>query len=114
MEKKTIFLELPTEIIDRIDNENTTGDRSMFVSDMLQKQLEQNISTMAASTELTTMMETTGEPIGVSGELNLVNNSGLSLGKFNINSVEGFEDLAKKISEISDDPIVRMRARRWR
>jgi len=52
--------------------------------------------------------------MGVSGEIGLTNSSGLSLGKFNINTVEGFESLADKISEMSDDPIVRMRARRWR
>ena len=116
MEKKTIFLELPTEIVERIDRENILGDRSTFVSDLLEKQLEQNISKMqmGASTELTTRLEETRGPMGVSGEIGLTNSSGLSLGKFNINTVEGFERLADKISEMSDDPIVRMRARRWR
>ena len=116
MEKKTIFLELPTEIVERIDRENMVGDRSTFISDLLEKQLQHNLSRMemGAATELTTRMEATRDPMGVSGEIGLTNNSGLSLGKFNINTVEGFERLADKISEISDDPIVRMRARRWR
>ena len=30
-----------------------------------------------------------------------------------INTVEGFEELAKKIEEVSEDPVVRIRARRW-
>jgi len=116
MEKKTIFLELPIEIVERIDRENILGDRSTFVSDLLEKQLEQNISKMqmGASTELTTRMEETGGLMGVSGEIGLTNSSGASIGKFNINTIEGFERLADKISEMSDDPIVRMRARRWR
>ena len=114
MEKKTIFLELPTEMVDRIDRQNTLGDRSMFISDLLQKQLEPGVSVMDAFTELTTRMDETGEPVGVSGELSLINSKGAPIGKFNINTVDGFEELAKTIGEVSDDPIVRMRARRWR
>jgi len=116
MEKKTVFLELPTEIVDRIDRANAMGDRSLFISDLLEKQLQQNISRMALqpNTELITRIEETRDVMGVSGEIGLTNSQGLSLGKFNINTVEGFEHLAEKISEISEDPIVRMRARRWR
>ena len=44
MEKKTIFLELPAEMIDNIDRQNTIGDRSLFISDLLQKQLEQELA----------------------------------------------------------------------
>ena len=69
---------------------------------------------MGASTELTTRMDEIGEPIGVSGEISLVNSRGAPIGKFNINTVEGFEELSKKISELSEDPLVRMRAQRWR
>jgi len=116
MEKKTIFLELPTEVVDRIDRKNMMGDRSLFITDLLEKQLQPDISRMALhpNTELTTRMEETRDVMGISGEIGLTNSQGLSLGKFNINTVEGFEQLADKISEISDDPIVRMRARRWR
>ena len=48
------------------------------------------------------------------GEISLTDSRGQPLGRFNINTVEGFEQLAAKICEISDDPIVRMKARRWR
>jgi len=113
MEKKTIFLELPAEIIDKIDKENIMGDRSAFVSNLLEKQLHENITTMDASTELINRMNKTGEPLGLSGEISLLNSQGQGLGKFDINTLEGFENLAKKIGEISDDPIVRMKARRW-
>jgi hypothetical protein len=114
MEKKTIFLELPAEIIDRIDKANVMGDRSAFISNLLERQLQDNITAMDASTELTSRMEEIREPLGLTGEINLLNNEGQNLGKFDINTVEGFEHLAQKIGEISDDPIVRMRARRWR
>ena len=116
MEKKTIFLELPSEMVDRIDRANVKGDRSVFISDLLDKQLQQGVSRMemGASTDLIQRLEETRDPVGISGEIGLVNNRGASIGKFNINTVEGFERLAEKISEMSDDPIVRMRARRWR
>ena len=116
MEKKTIFLELPSEMVDRIDKENVMGDRSVFISDLLEKQLQPGVSRMemSASTDLMQRLEETRDPVGLPGEIGLVNSRGASLGNFNINTVEGFERLAEKISETSDDPIVRMRARRWR
>lgn len=115
MEKKTIFLELPAEMVDKIDRENVMGDRSVFISDLIDRQLQLgDISRMDVSTDLTTRMEETRGSMGVSGEISLTNSSGASIDKFNINTIEGFERLADKISEISDDPIVRMRARRWR
>ena len=114
MEKKTIFLELPAEMIDRIDQKNSIGDRSLFISELLEKQLEQKISTMSASTELTVRMDEIRESAGDPGEIGLINSKGATLGKFNINTPEGFEELALRISEISEDPLVRMRARHWR
>ena len=114
MEKKTIFLELPAEMIDNIDRQNTIGDRSLFISDLLQKQLERGISTMDASTELTTRIDKSGGGLGTPGEISLINSDGTPLGKFNINTVEGFEELSKKICEISEDPVVRVRAKLWR
>ena len=114
MEKKTIFLELPSEMIDKIDRQNVTGDRSLFISDLLNKQLEQAVSEMDVTTELKTRMDESLGIEGAPGEINLTNNKGMSLGKFNINTIEGFNQLAEKICEISDDPIVRMRARRLR
>ena len=114
MDKKTIFLELPSEMVDKIDRKNVMGDRSSFISDLLSKQLGESITTMNASTELMSRMDEASGPMGVPGEIGLINSRGISLGKFNINTVEGFEHLAEKICEMSDDPIVRMRARRWR
>ncbi len=111
MEKRTIFLELSSEIIDRIDQNNNLGDRSLFVSNLLEKQLQQDSIGLDVSTELTTRMETGEKPIGLDSELGLLNHEGIPLRKFNINSVEGLEELATVISEISEDPIVRMRAR---
>jgi hypothetical protein len=111
MEKRTIFLELSSEIIDRIDQRNNLGDRSLFVSNLLEKQLQKDSMGLDVSTELTTRMETDEKPIGLESELGLLNNEGIPLRKFNINSVEGFEELATVIGEISEDPMVRMRAR---
>ena len=111
MEKKTVFLELPAEIVDKIDKENVMGDRSAFVTNLLERQLQDSITTMNASTELLNMMNKTGEPLGLTGEISLFNSKGQGLGRFDINSVDGFENLAKKIGEISDDPIVRMKVR---
>jgi len=112
MEKKTIFLELPCEIIEKIDEQNRLGDRSTFISELLEKQLHHEVSKMDFSSEIMTKMgsESIGRPLG---ELSLVNSRGISLGKFDINTMEGFENLAKKIGELSDDPLVRMKARRW-
>ncbi len=117
MEKKTVFLELPSEMIDRIDEHNTLGDRSVFISNLIDKQLDKDVSKMSSmdvSTELSTRMEESSGVLSVSGEIGLVNSSGDPIGKFDVNTVEGFEDLAQKVCELSDDPIVRMRARRWR
>ena len=114
MERKTILLELPSETIDKIDRQNHLGDRSNFISNMLDKQLQQNVERMDVSTELTTMMDETGGFLGVSGELNLINSSGFSLGKFDINTPDGFEHLVEKIGEISESPVVQTRAQNIR
>ena len=114
MEKRTIFLELPSEMIDKIDRQNVTGDRSIFISDLLNKQLQQVVSEMDLTTELKTRMDESSGVSGVPGEINLLNNKGISLGKFNINTVEGFNQLAEIVCELSNDPIVRMKARRLR
>ena len=115
MEKKSIILELSCELIDKIDRLNSMGNRSAFVTHLLKGQMHQPAdSGLAASTELTTKMsETGGLPGTTQGLLGITNNEGASIGKFDINTVEGFEDLAKKIQEISLDPIVRMRAGGW-
>lgn len=112
MEKKTIILDLSCELVDKIDRLNTMGDRSSFISHLLEEQLKlSTASGMNASTELTTKMDESEGFFGVSGEINLINSDGVSLGKFDIDTLEGFEDLTKKIQEISRDPAVQIRAR---
>ena len=113
MEKKIVFLELPSNIIEKIDQQNTIGSRSIFISEILEKQLQTGVSEMHAVPEISSSMHA-GELAQRSGEISLVNNKGLALREFNINTVSGFQNLAEKICEISEDPIVRMKARRWR
>ncbi len=112
MEKKTIILNLSCELIDKIDGLNTMGDRSSFISHLIGEQIKPSIANgMDVSTELTTKMSESKSFFGVSGEINLINDNGTSLGKFDIDTLEGFEDLTKKIQEISRDPAVQIRAR---
>ena len=114
MERKNILLELSSEMIDKIDQQNHLGDRSNFISNLLDKQLQHNVDRMDVSTELTTMMSEVGGLLGGSGELNLTNRSGFSLGKFDINTPDGFEHLVSKIGEISESPAVQKRAQNLR
>ncbi len=114
MEKKTIFLELPSDIVDQIDRQNDCGDRSSFITGLLNKQLDEMITSMDVSTELTSSISQDSMQSNIPGEIKLLDNRGMPLGKFNINTIEGFEQLSSKICELSDDPIVRMKARKWR
>ena len=114
MEKKTAFPEMPSKMIDGVDQQNNLGDRSTFISDLLDKQLQRTVDNLGVSTDLTNMMGDTGEFLGSSGELNLINSKGSSLGNFDINIPDRFEHIAKKIGEISMDHIVRVRPRNWR
>lgn len=111
MEKKKIILELSCELIDEIDRLNTLGDRSNFVSFLLEEQLKSKLSDDENTTdEFMTKMGKNKNNYKLSGEINLVNSKGTSLGKFDIDTLEGFEDLTKKIQEISKDPAVQIRA----
>jgi len=114
MEKKTVFLELSCELIDKIDKMNNLGDRSVFVSDLLKKQIQKQEMNrdIKPTTELTTRMDELGGSLGFPGEIKLVKSDGAPVGTFNIDTVQGFEDLAKKIQEVSEDPVVRIKARR--
>jgi len=114
MEKKTVFLELSCELIDKIDQMNTLGDRSTFISNLLEKQVQkQDLNhDIKPTTELTTRMDELGGNLGIPGEIKLVKSSGEPVGTFNIDTVQGFENLAKKIQEVSEDPVVRIKARR--
>jgi hypothetical protein len=109
MEKKSIILNLSCELIDKIDKVNTMGDRSMFISQLLERQLElPDITNRGALTELNTKKDESF--FGVSGEIDIINSKGLSIGRFDIDTLEGFEELAKKIQEISKDRAVQIRA----
>ena len=107
MEKKTLFLELPCELIEKIDRFNQIGDRSAYISDLLEKQLN---SQTFNEIDTTIRIE---NPNKLTGEIDLFNDKGESIGKFNINTLEGFQELARTIQEVSEDPVVRVRARQW-
>ena len=112
MEKRIIFLELPLAIVEKIDEQNLMGDRSVFISDLLEKQLHHDLSKMEITEERAISKEV--EPVEEKpSDVRIVDNKGLTLGTFDINTVDGFQELAKKIHELSKDPIVRMRVRRW-
>jgi hypothetical protein len=111
MERKSIILNLSSELIEKIDRLNTMDDRSDFISHLLEKQLDNSVvNSINKSDDFITKMGGKQEYIGISGEINLINNEGISFGKFDIDTLEGFEDLAKKIQEISKDPAVQIRA----
>ena len=55
VEKRTIFLELPCEMIEKIDTWNNVGDRSLFVTELLEKQL-QNENSKTDIAEMETKM----------------------------------------------------------
>ena len=117
MHKKTILVELPAEMVDRLDRENVSSDRSSFISDLLDDRLKQQTSMMQpmdASTEISSRLQSQPMSTDFTGDVKLTNNRGMPLGTFNINTVEGFEELSKTIGSISEDPIVRMRVRKWR
>lgn len=116
MHKKTILLELPAEIVDKIDQQNITGDRSTYISHLLDTQFKTDISlmddVMDGTTELNSRMKDEMTNISFTGELKLATAHGKPIGKFNINTVDGFNQLAETVATMSDDPIVRMKARR--
>jgi len=109
METKKIILELSCELIDKIDRLNNLGDRSDFISYLIEEQLK--TSNINSSSELITKMSENKGFFGVNGEINILNCKGDSLGTFDIDTLEGFENLTKKIQEISKDPAVQIRAR---
>ena len=115
MHKKTILLELPAEIVDKIDQQNVSGDRSTFISHLLDTQFKSDLSmmnAMDAATELSSKMNDQMGDVPFSGELKLTTAHGKPVGNFNIHSVEGFTEMAETIAKMSDDPIVRMKARK--
>jgi len=109
MEKKIIFLELPIDMIEKIDEKNGTRSRAVFISELITKELQNNISKMNISSDVSTQINIKKREEH-NEEISLVDGKGNSLGKFDINTIEGFEKLTKKIGELSNDPIVRMKA----
>ncbi|MDH7507375.1 MAG: hypothetical protein QHH15_06300, partial [Candidatus Thermoplasmatota archaeon] len=98
MEKKTILLELSCELIDKIDRLNTLGDRSSFISSLLEEQINSKISKNIDNQDnLVSIMKQDSSLLKTSGEISLVTDDGLLIGKFDINTLEGFENLTRKI-----------------
>jgi len=115
MHKKTILLELPAEIVDKIDQQNIAEDRSTFISNLLGNQLKTEVSLMNpadSTSELRSRMKEERGDVPFSGELKLTTSLGKPIGNFNINTVEGFNQMAETIAKLSDDPVVRMKARK--
>jgi len=111
MEKKKIILELPSELIDKIDSLNVFGDRSIFISNLLEEQINSKFSDNVGLQEnLVTMMKKNNLSFKDKSEISLFTNDGIFIGKFDIDTLEGFENLTKKIQEISRDPAVQIRA----
>lgn len=115
MEKKTIFLELPCELIEKIDQRNMLDDRSKFIAKLLENQLnEQTLNNFSETTDPTIEKIDNKRPVfKLAGEVNISDNEGVTIGRYDLNTLQGFEDLARKIQEISNDPVVRIRARQW-
>jgi hypothetical protein len=111
MVKKTIILELSSELVDKIDRLNLIGDRSTFISNLLEEQINSKVSNnLSVKDDLVTIMKQNNKSSKESTEISLVNDDGILLGKFDIDTLEGFENLTKKIQEISKDPAVQIRA----
>jgi hypothetical protein len=111
MEKKTIILELSSELVDKIDRLNTLGDRSNFISNLLEEQINSKVSDDVNNQDnLVTTMKQNNNLLKTNREISLFASDGILLGKFDIDTLEGFEDLTKKIQEISKDPAVQIRA----
>ena len=111
MEKKTIILELSSELVDKIDRLNNLGDRSAFISNLLEEQFNSQVSDIIdIKDDSITMMKQGNKLLKDTKELSLVSSDGILLGKFDINTLEGFEDLTKRIQKLSKDPAVQIRA----
>jgi len=112
MDKKNIILELSCELIEKIDRLNNTSDRSSFISKLIEEQLKQSLTNTANEPpQYITKMSDKENIIKYPSEIRLVNSKGISVGKFDINTLDGFENMIKKVHEISEDPAVQIRAR---
>lgn len=111
MDKKIVFFELPNDVVHQINQIEVDGSRSDLVAEMLQRQLSADISTMNSSNIISSEQQMIQRK---PGEIQLLDHQGKPLGTFDVNSVEEFHHLAKVIGSLSDDPLVRMKARKWR
>jgi hypothetical protein len=113
MEWKTIFLRISPDLIEKIDRQNYLGDRSIFISDLISKQLNEGFSSINNSLNMQTFKEEKNKCFTKHGEVDLVCSNGFSIGRFDINSMDGFKNLIEKIGEISENPDVQLKARNW-
>ena len=113
MDKKTVYLELPSEIIDRVDHLNFGGDRSNFIAGLLSNSLER----YPGKSDFLVMVKENhvddGSLMVDSGEVDIINYKGLSIGRFNINTLDGFDYLVDKIAELSDNDLVKTKAKNF-
>jgi hypothetical protein len=117
MDKKTILLELPSEMIDRIDKENNVGDRSIFITDLLYEKLNEESKMIASSkrvVESKSLSSNWKKNTISDGILRILNDQGEEIGVFDINNIQEFELLAKTIESVSQDPRIKIRTQLWR
>ena len=111
MDKRTIYLELPFEIIDRIDILNFFGDRSKFIADLISNSLERYPDDSDFSVKVKDNHVDDESLMVDSGEVDIINYKGLSIGRFNINTLNGFDYLVDKIAEVSENDLVKTKAK---
>lgn len=114
MQKKILFIELSPDIIEKIDEENSLGSRSAYLSDLLEKKFNQTTQKTPKPRHDGLRMHAGEIPQPATGEIELRTNQGEPLGLFNINTGRGYDELSEKIAELSENPMVQMKARCWR
>ena len=108
MDKKTIYLELPCEVIEKIDDKNISGDRSVFITELLKKQLNENFNDLDYTTFCIKEENKSYDNIEKkSGIVKIFTSDDGSIGSYDIDTIEGFESLINKIADISMHPIVK-------
>jgi hypothetical protein len=113
MQKKILFIELSTDVLEKIDEHNNLGSRSTYVSELLEKKFNQKTNATSRPQNDTLRMHA-GEILHSTGEIELRTSQGETLGQFNINTGRGYDNLSEKIAELSENPMVQMKARCWR
>lgn len=113
MAKKIFFIELSTDVVQKIDEHNTMESRSAFISNILEGKFN-STNQQILKNQNDTLQMYAGDLPKVTGEVELRTSQGLSLGQFNINTGRGFDNLSEKIAELSENPMVQMKATCWR